>query len=136
MEKKDLLTITLIALIASLGVQTTDTVLTDELEHHYSCIVDDKIIGDPVEFKGGISKSTGYSGYPFEGTTKGRVYCNSNDIKGKWIQVGVLATRLGIDPYDLIVKEEEDKPTQPKQRSTGSGARQEECKIDGKCYPL
>lgn len=93
-----------------------------------------------MEFKGGISASTGYSGYPFEGTTKGRVYCKSNDIKGKWFTITETADLFEIDKYDLMpVKtvEQLEPEIKPKPKSTSShNSKKEICKIDGNCYPI
>lgn len=110
----------------------------NELDNHFCCIVNGNMIGEPMEFKGGVSKTTGYSGYPFNESRKGAVYCKSNDIKGKWLTITETANLFDIDKYDLIpVKTVEQNPEKPKAKErTQSSGTKEICKIDGKCYPV
>ena len=120
------------------GEPTTE-VFTDELADYFCCIVNNEIIGEPMEFKGGISRTTGYSGYPFNGSRKGAVYCKSNDIKGKWLTIIETADLFGIDKYDLIPTksvEEVIKEEPVAKERTQSNSKKEICKIDGKCYPM
>ena len=103
--EKPTLVISLIALLISLGVPIADRtfgdVLTNELKDYYICDKTEMI----KEFKGGVS-GTQYSGYPFSGSTKGAVYCGTSLDKGKWIKLNDYSNNLGIDPYELLQKEE------------------------------
>lgn len=97
-------TIAMIALIASIGIPIADQsrVFSNELKDYYICDKDNKV----MEFPGGIS-STAFSGYPFEGSTKGAVRCGTTENKGKWVPVGAYAASLGVDPYDLLSRQED-----------------------------
>jgi len=109
MEKdKAALITSIIAIMLSLGMPMTGltigSVLDNELKDHYICSIDDNI----VEFKGGIS-GTKYTGYPFEDSRKGAKRCGTTDNKGIWIKLSEYAEEVGIDPYDLLIQEEENK---------------------------
>lgn len=98
---KSALSLSIIALLISLGVPLSGTVLDNELGDYYICSVDNEIL----EFKGGIS-GTSYSGYPFEGSRSGAERCGTSSNKGEWVSLSVYAESVGLDPYDLLVEEE------------------------------
>ncbi len=101
-ENKTIFIISIIALITSIGIPTAGVTLGDvlinELKDYFICNLDDNI----KEFKGGISATTAYSGYPYIDSRKGAIRCGTTDNKGKWKSLSNYAKEIGVDPYDLL----------------------------------
>ena len=114
---KTTLAIAIIALLISISApiadRTVGDVLVNELKDYYVCILNNEISGEPTEFKGGIS-GTGYSGYPFIDSRKGAIRCGTTDNKGTWILLSKYAIDKGLDPYELLLKEEPEPEPEPK----------------------
>jgi len=89
--------LSIISLIAALGLPVSQNIFDDELANYYVCPLNN----DLQEFKGGIS-STGLTGYPYAESRKGYVRCQEGDIKGSWTKLSDYAKEMNIDPYDLI----------------------------------
>lgn len=107
-------TVAIIALLISIGVpvadRTYDSVFSGELNNYFICNKDLNIL----EFPGGVS-STGYSGYPYENSRKGVIYCGTSDDKGAWVRLTEYASSIGIDPYDLL---QQPTSTEPQEIAT------------------
>lgn len=121
-NKKNYLISGILALIVSLGIGITPEVLDNELADYYHC---DKT-GDISEFKGGVS-GTGYSGYPFAESRKGAVRCGTTEDKGNWVKLSIVAEELGIDAYDLILMQEEEKEKQEIKENPAHSSKKEIC---------
>lgn len=123
----------IIIILASLGITATPGILTNELADYYICDKTDEI----SEFKGGVSKTTGYSGYPFIDSRKGPVYCGTSDNKGTWISLSQYAEDNDLDVYELILAEmeegeqeepePEEKPVNPIVPNPSHGSKKEIC---------
>ncbi len=73
----------------------------EQYENAYYCDVTDEI----GVFLGGISETTGLSGYPHADNRKDVAYCkNEAGFKGQWEDLVDYAESQGIDPLSLIVK--------------------------------
>ena len=109
-DDKKSLTLSIIAILLAIGaplsIDGIQDAFNNELQDYYRCSID----GDIKPFPGGISKTTGYSGYPFEDSRKGPVYCGDSDNKGKWVSLIEYAEELGIDPYVILSEYQSNNP--------------------------
>lgn len=101
-EKKDIFTASIVALIVSLGAivgtQTYSNAFSNELKGYYVCSSTEQL--SPVKFV--RLASTLARGYPYIDSNAGYKDCKS----GTWTDLIVYANSIGVDPYELIQKAE------------------------------
>ncbi len=102
MEKKDIFTTAIIALIvglgASVGTLTYSDVFSNELKGYYVCSATEQL--SSVKFV--RLASTLARGYPYLDSNTGYKDCKG----GTWTDLTVYAASIGIDPYEMIQKTE------------------------------
>lgn len=94
---------TVVALLLSLGVNIPNLTENDSTwDNIFVC----PATGEAKYFEGGISKTTGLTGYPFKDSRKSPTYCYLDDSKIPWMNAKLYASENGIDLLDLIKPKE------------------------------